>query len=195
MKRLFPLACAIAVALVAAGPASAAGSNGKLRADPFAFDPDKLGIIVSKWQPGTGLSDAGNSNHGLALQKNGPTSAFAAAGAQVLGVAGMTGLDELGFDYRNGGHCTGGSPRYNVDASDGFHFVGGCGNGTQTPSGESADWTRVRFDAQNPSQAFPPVSPTATINSITLIADEEGQTVVDNLAVNSTLIGKPGNSK
>jgi hypothetical protein len=183
---------AAVLALVIAG--SAVAASGKLRADPFSYDPDKTGIIVSKWQPGIGLADAGNSNHGLALQKNGPTTTNAAAGAQVLGAEGST-LNELGFDYKNGSQCTGGSPRFNVDASDGFHFVGGCGNGTQSPSTENPNWTRVRFDPQNPSQAFPPVSPTATINSITLIDDEQGQSVVDNIDVNGTLIDKPGNSK
>ncbi len=67
--------------------------------------------------------------------------------------------------------------------------MGGCGNGTQTDLGNG--WTHVVFDVTNPAQAFPPISPTATVNSIDLILDEQGSANVDNISVNSTNIGGP----
>jgi hypothetical protein len=175
------------------------------KAKPGVFDPDNTGIVSAAWVAQIGLPDAGNSNHGLYLAKDGPTSAFAAAGAAIEGVEGVEmplGF-HFGFDYKNGGHCSGGAPRFNLQASDGFHFLGGCANGTQTPVPGAPGWTRVRIDPFNPAQAFPVVTPGATIVSLTLIFDEgtdtpvagAGSVIVDNIDVNGTLIGKPGNAK
>jgi hypothetical protein len=165
----------------------------KLSVKPWTYDPGHTGIIVSAWTPGTGLPDAGGSDHGLVLQKNGATETNAAAGASVDGVKGIK-LTELGYDVKDGSHCSGGAPRFNVDASDGFHFVGACTNGTFAGSltdSRGATWSRYRF---SDAQAFPPISPTATVNSIDVVFDEQGQAVIDNVDVNGTLVGKPGNS-
>jgi|ERR1051326_2292805 hypothetical protein len=157
---------------------------------PGTYDPDHTGIISSAWVAGIGLPDAGGSNHGLYLAKDGPATTNAAAFAVIDGVAGIK-LTELGYDVKDGSHCSGGAPRFNVTASDGFHFVGACTNGT--PTGFPAPgWTRFRFSN---AQAFPPIDPNATINSITVLFDEEGSAVIDNIDVNGTLMGKPGNAK
>ena len=160
------------------------------KAMPGTYDPDRTGIISSAWVAGIGLPDAGNSNHGLYMAKDGPTPTNAAAYAVIDGVEGIK-LTELGYDVKDGGHCSGGAPRFNVQASDGFHFVGACTNGTPTGS-PAPGWTRFRF---SDAQAFPPISPAATISSITVLFDEEGSVVIDNIDVNGTLIGKPGNAK
>ncbi len=167
----------------------------KLRADPFVYDPDRTGIIVSAWEPHTGLADAGGSDHGLVLQKNGPTSTNAAAGAVITGATGAT-LSELGFDYEATGHCGAGSPRFNVVVG-GTRYFFGCIYGTHTDLGNG--WTRVRFNGTEPGAGgFGGV-----IESIAIVADEgtditgqgtPGQSVIDNIDVNGTLIGKPGNS-
>jgi hypothetical protein len=195
MKKMLVIApmafVLLALTIVAAGSSA---DSGKVRAQPGTFDPDKTKSVVADWKPGVGLPDAGGSNHGLILEKNAPDATNSAAGASILGAEGASATGQLGFDIKNGGHCTGGSPRYNLQASDGFHFIGGCGNGTQTP-GPAPGWTRVRFDMQNPGQAFPAVAPGATIVSLTLIADEQGQSTVDNLYINGPTIEKPGNSK
>jgi hypothetical protein len=190
MRNLVIAIAVVAVAVVC-GTATAAAAK-KLKLTPGVFDPDNSGIVTAAWQANAGLE-----GHGLFLQKDGPTATFAAAGGDISGVEGIT-LTELGFDYRNDSHCTGGAPRFNVDASDGFHFMGGCGNGTQTVL--NANWNRVRIDPYNPAQAFPVLTPGATINSITIILDEgtdsgPGFAYLDNIDVNGTLIGKPGNAK
>src|SRR5204863_1146089 len=110
------------------------------------------------------------SNHGLVLQKNGSTTTNAAAGADITGVAGLA-ADQFSFDVN--GSCGSGSPRFNLDASDGFHFLG-CADGTVTPDAEPG-WSHVEFSA---AQAFPPISVGATIDSLELIADEQGQSVI-----------------
>src|SRR6266850_216107 len=118
--------------------------------DCFEGSPAGSPIVTSAWLGGMGLSDNGegdttavdfgnpNKNdprRGLLLSKNGPTADCSAAGATIQGARGLlvTPTFELGFDYRNGGHCGAGAPRYNVVANpptgpNTFHFVGGCAN-------------------------------------------------------------------
>ena len=185
--KTFIMAAIAAASLALAGTAAAA-------LVPGVFDPDNTGIIVSSWQAHAGLADAGGSDHGLVLQKNGPTATNAAAGATVTGAEGQT-LSEIGFDVT--GHCGAGSPRYDVFDQNGVDHFFGCMYGTHTPIAGAPGWERVR---QTGADAFPPMLPTDTISAIDLIADEgtdqgTGQSVVDNIDVNGTLVGKPGNSK
>jgi hypothetical protein len=167
-------------------------------------------IVTSAWLGGIGLPDDGrntnNLHRGLLLSKNGPTADCSAAGAIIRGVRGLliTPTFELGFDYRSGGHCGAGAPRYNVLAKppvgpNTFHFVGGCANGTKIPAPQDpVEWTRVRFTN---AQAFPPLVPGSRIVSIELILDEGtdapsvpddpngvGLAVLDNLDINDALI-------
>ncbi len=177
-------------------------------------------IVTAGWVKGIGLPDNGGSNsnlldptnnpnksddrYGLLLSKNGPTEDCSAAGADFTGVNGIT-LTELGFDIPNGKPCGAGAQRFNVVATDGFHFLGGCSNGTQTPAPQDpAAWTRVRIDPTNPAQAFPTITPGATVISIQIVFDEgttqfaspsttltpPGLAVIVNIDVNGTLIPK-----
>jgi hypothetical protein len=108
-----------------------------VKADPWVYDPDGLGIATSAWTP-----RVGNPGHGLYLTKDGATTANTASGATITGVEGKV-LTELGFDYRNDGHCGAGAPRFNVYTTDDTYYFLGCIYGTHTAAG--ADWTRVRF--------------------------------------------------
>jgi hypothetical protein len=189
-RALFALTLVAALAIAA--PALA--DSGKLKVNPFVFDPDGTGIVVSSWQAHAGLADAGGSNHGLVLQKNGATATNAAAGATVTGAEGQS-LTEIGFDVT--GHCGAGSPRFDVFDQNGVDHFFGCVYGVHTAIAGSPGWQRVR---QTGADAFPPMAPTDTISAIYIIADEgtdqgSGQSVVDNIDVNGTLVGKPGNSK
>src|SRR5881628_3537575 len=187
MKRLFVAIAMIALmGLVPAGKAAADDKDkeDKLQAKPFVFigsaadcapSPAGSSIVTAAWLRGMGLPDDGGNNapnpatrndphRGLLLSKNGPTADCSAAGARISGVKGttVTANFELGFDYRNGGHCGAGAPRFNVVAKpptgpDTFHFVGGCANGEQTPAPQDpAEWTRARFGA---AKQFPPIPP------------------------------------
>lgn len=189
-RAIFALTAVAALALAAPSFAD----SGKLKVNPFVFDPDGTGIIVSAWQAKAGLADAGGSNHGLVLQKNGLTATNAAAGATVTGAEGQN-LSEIGFDVT--GHCGAGSPRFDVFDENGTDHFFGCVYGVHTPIAGAPDWQRVR---QTGADAFPPMLPTDTISAIYIIADEgtdqgTGQSVVDNVDINGTLVGKPGNSK
>jgi hypothetical protein len=138
----------------------------------------------------------------LYLTKFGPTSALAASGASIKGVSGIT-LSTLGFDVRDDGHCGAGAPRYNVTlvGGDSFYFFFGCAYGIHTPV--APNWTRVRFtdaDAFAANGGTWPGFGNAQVAAIDLVFDEgtdqgQGFTYVDNLAINHTLIGKPGNAR
>jgi hypothetical protein len=113
---------------------------------------------------------------------------------------------QLGFDYRNGGHCGAGAPRFNLRVTppsgpETFHFIGGCANDAgKSPAPQDPQWTRVRFDPTSAAEAFPPVLPGSRIRSLTLLHDEGtdtsstddpqgvGLAVVDNIFVDGTTI-------
>jgi hypothetical protein len=215
MRRAIPLTLtmiAVVLTLAAAGSRAAGGwrtykltspqaADDKFKARPGVFDPDKIGAVDARWVAQVGLADdRGNGNFALYLQKAAPTTQFSAAGAVIDGVEGKPAGGVYGFDYRNGGQCGAGSPRYNLEATDGFHFIGGCANGTQAPVPGAPGWTRVTFNTSDPTQSFPVVAPGATIISLTLIVDEgtdtgPGYIYTDNLNINGQYITKPGASK
>lgn len=208
--------------------------NGSPKAVPFVFIgqagdcgtdyPAGSRIVTSAWLGGMGLPDNGGPNFnlvdprdapnkgnphlGLLLSKNGRSEICSASGARITGVRGLE-LDltsALGFDYRKGGHCGAGAPRFNVVVQNSvtntqtFHFVGGCSNAVPTPAlQDPAEWAQVRFLTANPGQAFPPIPPGSTVVSITLIYDEGtenptaedpngvGLAVVDNIFIAGAL--------
>jgi hypothetical protein len=182
-RALFPLTAAVVLAVAVPGMAA----DGKVKVKPGVYDPDATGIVVAGWQDGVGLPDVGGSNHGLVLQKNGATSTNAAAGADITGVEGLS-ADGFAFDVN--GYCGAGSPRFNVVTSDDVNHFLGCSYGVTGPS-PAAGWSHLEFDS---AQAFPPITAGSTIKSLELIADEQGQSVVDNIEVAGNVIGKPGNN-
>ena len=225
MKRFYVLLAVIAIiAFMPAGRAAADTENGNLQAVPFTFvgTADQCGgpagsrIVTAAWLGGMGLPDNGGPNAttpndphtGLLLSKNGPTADCSSAGARITGVKGMT-VDAsftLGFEYRNGGHCGAGAPRFNVvaklgSAAETSHFVGGCANDT-TPIAagqDPAQWTRVMFQTSNPAESFPVIPFGAKIVSISILYDEGtdtatsdtlgiGLAVIDNIYINGHLI-------
>lgn len=212
---------AATVALGVVGPATAwADDDGGLKAAPFEFvgtatdcapSPAGSRIVTAKWLRGMGLPDkepADNANkkdrrHGLLLNKNGPTADCSSSGARILGVKGMvvTPTFTVGYDYRNGGHCGAGAPRFNIDTNVGSFFVG-CANAPKSPAPQDpAQWTRTRtVTTACGSECFPGSIPAgATINSINIIFDEGtdtanndtegvGLAVLDNIFINGVLI-------
>ncbi len=150
---------------------------------PFEFDPEHTGIVAGDWVKHLGLPQDNDKNRfGLLLSKNGITPTNASAGLAVHGVKGLH-LTELGFDVRNGGHCGAGAPRFNVVTSDG-------------------GWQRVRFFTNVSYPGAPAITAGLTVDSISIDFDEgtdigpdfSGMVVLDNIDVNSVLIGAPGES-
>jgi hypothetical protein len=153
------------------------------------------GGVRAAWRTHKGLPDAGRSDHALVLSKKVATTDCSSAYARIRGVKGLPALT-LGFDYREDSYCGAGAARFNVVTSDDvFHFVGGCANGVPVPAGtdrRGADWSRVTFDLADPTVAFPPVAAGVTLVSVTIMHDEQGTSILDNISVNGKRIGKPG---
>ena len=156
------------------------------------YDPDKTGCVVAKWQKKAGLKDQkGKKRQGLVLQKNCPTETNAAPGAEIVGAQGIA-LSQLGFDVK--GSCGAGSPRFNVftasDYSAGY-FVG-CTYGLPGID-MGSDFTRVRFTASDfvPFGGAPAFEYGSTqVFYVEIVADEQGQSVIDNIAINGYVIDK-----
>jgi len=202
---------------------------------PFEFDPGRTHLVRARWLRGTGCptnattfdgstsstfsdpacgtgdpKDSPGRNEGLLLVKTGSTSNFAAAGADLKGVKGIT-LTELGYDIRKttdaftpaGSHCGAGAPRFNVVTTDGVnHFVGCRSPIPVSTTGGSVAWQRLRWGPVQFALAFPPILPTDVVKSIAIIFDEGtdtglefiGLAVLDNIDVNGHLAGRgPGN--
>jgi hypothetical protein len=193
-----------------------------LQARPFVFvgaagvcGPAPGGkIVTAGWLGGMGLPDNGAANSpssvaagdphlGLLLNKNGATPDCAASGATIEGFKSGQTITELGFDFRIGGHCGAGAPRFNVTSTAGFTYFVGCSSGVHTPAPQDAQWERVRFGAANfiPAGSGPPfVFGTTQVRSIDIILDEGtdtpspsdptgvGLAVLDNIDINGKLI-------
>lgn len=232
--RGLPVVAILSTIVLAAAPISALArgdggddGNNRLRAVPWVFvgsaaqcapSPAGSRIVTSAWLGGMGLPDNGGMNNtttssdphlGLLLNKNGLTSDCSSSGATIKGVKGMTVTAgfELGYDYRVGGHCGAGAPRFNVDTDMGFFFVG-CANAPQTPAPQDVQWNRTRSDVTacgsecfNATLGVPGSIPVgATIKSIEIVFDEGtdttslsdptgvGLAVLDNIDINTKLI-------
>src|SRR5947208_4285173 len=148
-------------------------------------------------------------NQGLLLVKTGPTNNFASATAELKGVKGIH-LTELGYDIRkprtfadaSGSHCGAGAPRFDVITSDNVdHFVG-CASPPPLQTATGLGFLRLRWTAVQLAAAFPPILPTDTVKSITIIFDEGqdtapdnfGLAVLDNIDINGTLVGRGDNA-
>jgi hypothetical protein len=199
--------------------------NRGLKAVPFVFvgTAEQCGgvagsnIVTSAWLGGMGLPDNGGPNAttansatkrdphlGLLLSKNGATADCSAAGAEIKGFKKGSTITELGFDFRKGGHCGAGAPRFNLTSEDGFTYFAGCAAGVHTPAPQDlGQWERVRFVAANISPASPAAPAflfgVTRVDSIAIIHDEGtdtasndtegvGLAVLDNIDINGKLI-------
>jgi|GEM_PF-1845294 len=194
------LTLTIALLLVASSTALGAKKYKFNASETFVFDPFDSGGGFAAWLDGIGEGDFPNcrTNFGLLLQKSASTETVLAVGAELQGLSGavVTDEDTLGYDIRNDSPCLAGSPRFNVtytlpDGTEGFSFVGGCLNGTITTSPQDPNWSRVTFDLQ--SQAFPAIPVGSTIESVILIADDQGSYTLDNIQFRDLYFDKPGN--
>ena len=113
MKKLL-IAGVLATALVFTVSASAA-------LVPGVYDPGNTGCAKATFIKKTKT---------LHLEKNCPTATNASAGAEVTGVSGQT-FQSASFTLASATQCQGGSPRFNVETTTGFFFLG-CNNVTPT---------------------------------------------------------------
>jgi hypothetical protein len=164
--RRFVVAAVAAASLALASTAAAA-------LVPGVFDPDNTGCVTATYAGGV-----------LHLEKNCPTSTNAAAGADITGLEGQT-FTSASFTLESASQCEGGSPRFNVDTTTGFFFLG-CNNVIPTTNADgSATYT---FTAATLAAAGNQVPfPTGAIESISILIDVEGTADITNITVNGEL--------
>src|SRR6185295_10340462 len=100
------------------------------------------------------------------------TSNCAAAGVDIitpLEGGPVSAVTELNFDYKDGGHCGGGAPRFNLELNASMNAFLGCNStlGTRTPS-STPGWTHVEFSAADIATAVTTAggSPTNTLTDL-----------------------------
>src|SRR5689334_2000413 len=122
MKKIRVLLAALATGLSGALvlPLVASAAPAPFSLQPFEFvgtaadcgGPAGVDSVTAAWDTSTG-----NPSPSILLQKLGPTANCAAAGVDIvtpLEGGPIAALTELNFDFKNGEHCGGGAPRFNV---------------------------------------------------------------------------------
>ncbi len=167
MRKLV-LAGVTAMALVLTVSASAA-------LVPGVFDPGNTGCVEATFIKKTKT---------LHLEKNCPTPTNASAGADITGISGQT-FQSASFTLASASQCQGGSPRFNVDTTTGFFFLG-CNNVTPTTNANgTVTYTFTAATLAAAGQQVP--TPTGTIESVSVLIDVQGTADLTNVKVNGKL--------
>ena len=165
MKKWIAAAVA-AASLVLASTAAAA-------LVPGVFDPGNTGCVTATYAGGV-----------LHLEKNCPTATNAAAGADITGLEGQA-FTSASFTLDSASQCEGGSPRFNVQTTTGFFFLG-CNNVIPTTNADGSvtyTFTAATLAAAGNQVPFP----TGTIESISILIDVEGTADITDIRVNGEL--------
>ena len=167
MKKLL-IAGVLATALVFTVSASAA-------LVPGVYDPGNTGCVKATFIKKTKT---------LHLEKNCPTTTNASAGAEVTGVSGQT-FQSASFTLASATQCQGGSPRFNVETTTGFFFLG-CNNVTPTtnPDG-TVTYTFTAATLAAAGQQVP--TPTGAIESVSVLIDVQGTADLTKVTFNDKL--------
>jgi hypothetical protein len=134
------------------------------------------------YDPGnTNCPKATFSNGVLHLEKNCATSTNASAGADITGLGGQS-FASATFTLASTTQCQGGSPRFNVQTTNGLFFLG-CNN--VTPVVNSDGTATYTFTAQTLAAAGQQVpTPTGSIQSVEVLIDVQGTADLSKIAVN-----------
>ena len=156
-----------ATALLVAATASAA-------LVPGTFDPGNTGCVTSVFSSGV-----------LHLAKNCATATNASAGADLTGVSGQT-FSSASFTLANVSQCHGGSPRFNVAATNGTTsttFFLGCNNvAPVTNSDGTLTYTFTAATIATGGNQVP--VPSGTISSASVLIDVQGTADLSNITFN-----------
>jgi hypothetical protein len=185
----------------------------QFRLVPGTFNPKNLPGIVAEWRKFQGEKDLQDDKYyALFLQKDQPTAANAAAGAEVQGVAGMTPAEllVLAWDHRVGTYCGAGAPRWNIylhDNTTNKDYVTflGCTAATHTAGGVSPyprpgsvwirdSWTAPTIQAEIAAAATAntAIFATSVVTALEIVFDEGPAFVyLDNIQVNQKIWTSP----
>lgn len=139
-------------------------------------------LVPKVYDPGnTNCPKATFANGVLHLEKNCATSTNASAGADITGLAGQS-FASATFTLASTTQCQGGSPRFNVQTTNGLFFLG-CNN--VTPVANSDGTATYTFTAQTLAAAGQQVpTPTGAIQTVEVLIDVQGVADLSKIAVN-----------
>ena len=142
---------------------------------PGVYDPGNTGCVKA-----TSIKKTKT----LHLEKNCPTATNASAGTEVTGVSGQS-FQSASFTLASATQCQGGSPRFNVDTTAGFFFLG-CNNVMPTTNADGT--VTYAFTAATLAAAGQQVpTPTGTIESLSVLIDVEGTADLTRVTFNGKL--------
>jgi hypothetical protein len=190
------------IVMTAATLAASTGTaaDGGVAVVPSAFNPARIDVrIKAAWTSGAGVLDGvpvSNEDQGLVLSIS-DTVAYppgAAAIAEVM-LNGGRALRHLAFDHKAGTHCSGGSPRWVVETSDGGVYAFGCSAGVRQVDLPGSGWDRVTFSCSDVQvlagvEGTCPLGSIQTVSSLKIVHDEAGSTTLDNLDVDFVVTGR-----
>jgi hypothetical protein len=134
-------------------------------------------LVPGVYDPGnTGCVKATFSNGVLHLEKNCATSINAAAGADITGLDGQP-FTSASFTLASTSQCQGGSPRFDIQTTTGFFFLG-CNN--VIPVGNTYTFNAATIAAGGNQVPVP----TGNIVSISVLIDVEGTADLSDITVN-----------
>ena len=103
----------------------------------------------------------------------------------------------LAFDHKTDTYCTNGSPRWDVETTDGNSYAFGCAAGVRQVDLPAPGWERVTFSCtdvqvlKGPPGSCP-LGSAQTVSVLQIVHDEAGSTTLDNLDVNWMVMSGPG---
>jgi hypothetical protein len=166
LRKLKLTIAAAAASMLALALAAAAGAA----LVPKVFDPGN-----------TGCPKAAFANGVLHLEKNCATATNASAGADVTGLDGQS-FASATFTLASTSQCQGGSPRFNVQTSNGLFFLG-CNNVAPVVNANgSATYTFTAQTLAANGQQVP--TPTGAISGVEVLIDVQGTADLTGIAVN-----------
>jgi len=184
MKSLVVAGLALSLGIVSTSPV-------RWTVTPTANNPGNAPIkITASFSP-----DADAPSHSaltLAISNMVTFPPGASALAVVSPVDGLK-VTHLAFDHKVGTHCTNGSPRWDVETTDGSSYAFGCSAGLHEVGLPATGWERITFSCEDVqvlkglSGSCPLGSP-QSVRVLQVIQDEAASTMLDNLDVNWNLL-------
>ena len=184
MKSLVVAGLALTLGIVSPSPV-------RWTVTPTANNPGNAPIkITASFSP-----DADAPSHSaltLAISNMVTFPPGASALAVVSPVDGLK-VTHLAFDHKVGTHCTNGSPRWDVETTDGSSYAFGCSAGLHEVGLPATGWERITFSCEDVqvlkglSGSCPLGSP-QSVRVLQVIQDEAASTMLDNLDVNWNLL-------
>jgi hypothetical protein len=187
MKPLALAGLALSVGLLSATSVSSGGWT----VVPSALNPGNAPVMITAlWSPDPDAP----SQHALTLAISEMVT-FPPGASAIAAVGPIEGLKvtHLGFDHKLGTHCTNGSPRWNVETTDGSSYAFGCAAGIHEVGLPAAGWERVTFSCEDVQMlkglyGSCPLGSLQTVRVLQVVHDEAASTTLDNLDVNWNLL-------